>query len=370
MPRVAFCFHHSQPSGATLWLKRLLVGGVAPIEAEAILPAESSVAEELRGAGIAVHVLGLEERAISEAGAVDAARLILNRVGVVSRYREIFRAGKFDVAYINTSVNMAPLIAARRAGVRALVHVHEIPTAARAFAVKRMLIRRWADSCLFASRRAMEVFGPRAPEGRRWEFSPNGVPAGPSALAQKKDELRATMGFARDEKIVLFAGNVSVPKGVHHLLQSWRQVCERIPRARLLLAGPHHAEKSDPIIDDAVAGKIPRVEALGFRNDVAELMAAADLFVLPSLSEAMPLSVIEAMMVCTPVIATDVGDVAWLLGDGRGVVYGNEKELAGILTAALEGGIALEDMANKAQAFALRELTSERQKKQVMEMIG
>ncbi|HMZ51963.1 MAG TPA: glycosyltransferase family 4 protein, partial [Candidatus Sumerlaeota bacterium] len=118
------------------------------------------------------------------------------------------------------------------------------------------------------------------------------------------------------------------------------------------------------------AGKIPRVEALGFRNDVAELMAAADLFVLPSLSEAMPLSVIEAMMVCTPVIATDVGDVAWLLGDGRGVVYGNEKELAGILTAALEGGIALEDMANKAQAFALRELTSERQKKQVMEMIG
>ncbi|MCC6547909.1 glycosyltransferase family 4 protein [Candidatus Sumerlaeota bacterium] len=369
MPRIAFCFHHSQPSGATLWLKRFLDEDIAPIEAEAIFPADSSVAEHLRSIGIPVHVLGLRERAITEAGAVDAAKLVLNRIGTVSRYREIFRKGRFDAAYVNTSVNIAPMIAARRTGLPFLVHVHEIPTAARAFAAKRMLIRRWADACLFASQEGIRAFGPGAPVGKRWEFSPNGVPMDLATLRERRTELRNAKGFRDGETVVLFAGNLSVSKGVHLLLQAWKDTRKKFPSARLLLAGPHDPAKGHPLIDELLAGTIDSAEALGFRGDLPELMAAADLFVLPSLSEAMPLSIIEAMMIGTPVIASDVGDVGWLLGGERGVVYRKESELAGTLENALAGRSDMARHAQNAREFAMSELTNARQNTQVIAMI-
>jgi glycosyltransferase involved in cell wall biosynthesis len=52
---------------------------------------------------------------------------------------------------------------------------------------------------------------------------------------------------------------------------------------------------------------------LGSRDDVPALMRAADLVVLPSSAEALPMSLMEAMALGTPVVATDVGDVRWLL---------------------------------------------------------
>jgi glycosyltransferase involved in cell wall biosynthesis len=50
-----------------------------------------------------------------------------------------------------------------------------------------------------------------------------------------------------------------------------------------------------------------RLRMLGYRDDVAAVMAAADIFVLPSYFEAMPMTVIEAMLVGLPVVASDVG---------------------------------------------------------------
>jgi glycosyltransferase involved in cell wall biosynthesis len=60
-----------------------------------------------------------------------------------------------------------------------------------------------------------------------------------------------------------------------------------------------------------------RVRFLGFRSDVADLLAAADFFVLPSLTEGLPLSVLEAMAAALPVISTPVGGVPEVVRDGE-----------------------------------------------------
>ena len=62
---------------------------------------------------------------------------------------------------------------------------------------------------------------------------------------------------------------------------------------------------------------LTQVEFLGERSDVAELLVQADLFVLSSLSESLPVSVIEAMRAGLPVVATDVGGMAELVVDGQ-----------------------------------------------------
>src|SRR5581483_10747293 len=81
-----------------------------------------------------------------------------------------------------------------------------------------------------------------------------------------------------------------------------------------------------------------RVHLLGFRSDVPALLAAADVFVLPSLSEGLPLSLLEAMSAGRPVVASDTGDVRTVLEGGRlGVLVepGNAEQLAAALDRLL-----------------------------------
>jgi L-malate glycosyltransferase len=77
------------------------------------------------------------------------------------------------------------------------------------------------------------------------------------------------------------------------------------------------------------------VETLGARSDVAELLAAADIFVLPSKSEGLPMTIIEAMACGLPVVASDVGGVSELVRPNlSGFLVQAENENA--MTEALE----------------------------------
>jgi glycosyltransferase involved in cell wall biosynthesis len=58
------------------------------------------------------------------------------------------------------------------------------------------------------------------------------------------------------------------------------------------------------------------VHLLGHRDDVADLLAAADLFAMPSLFEGLPLAVLEAMFAGTPVVASAVGGIPEAVRDG------------------------------------------------------
>jgi glycosyltransferase involved in cell wall biosynthesis len=81
------------------------------------------------------------------------------------------------------------------------------------------------------------------------------------------------------------------------------------------------------------------VQVVGERNDVAERLAASDLFVLSSRSEGLPLSILEAMAAGLPVVATNVGGVPELVLDGETgflVPPGNPQSLAGAMERLLE----------------------------------
>ena len=94
-----------------------------------------------------------------------------------------------------------------------------------------------------------------------------------------------------------------------------------------------------------------RVHLLGLRNDVSAVLCAADIFVLPSLSEGLPLALLEAMFASRAIVASDVGDIGIALAGGeagRLVHPGDPSALADAIDELLEHPEAARSLGERA----------------------
>jgi len=107
---------------------------------------------------------------------------------------------------------------------------------------------------------------------------------------------------AAEPAVAVVAARLVTQKGHGHLLEAAR----RLPRVRFLCAGDGPL-RSDLERRAREMGVADRVTFLGHRTDIPALLHGADLAVLPSLYEGLPLSLVEAMAAARPVVATDVG---------------------------------------------------------------
>jgi glycosyltransferase involved in cell wall biosynthesis len=126
-------------------------------------------------------------------------------------------------------------------------------------------------------------------------------------------------------------------KGYPDLLEAFAVIRRRFSSAVLLIAGdgPQGAELE---ARRASLGLEDSVHLLGARDDVPELLAAADVFVTASRWEGLPVAVLEAMAAGLPVVATAVGDVPNVLAEGAGVTVPprDPAALAAAVCALLE----------------------------------
>ena len=124
----------------------------------------------------------------------------------------------------------------------------------------------------------------------------------PHAAARAR--VRGALGVAADAGVVVIVSRLVRHKGYPELLSAMAGV----PGAELWVVGERlasdHGESMEPLF--ATAGLGGRLRRLGYRADVADVLAASDVFVLPSHFEGLPMSVIEAMLVGLPVVATDI----------------------------------------------------------------
>jgi glycosyltransferase involved in cell wall biosynthesis len=161
-----------------------------------------------------------------------------------------------------------------------------------------------------------------AQDARRLHIAANAQPVGngrnpaifrPDPIARSR--IRTELGVPQDRVVVIAVSRLVWHKGYPELATAMRSV----PEAELWVVGERL--DSDRGADMAAllraAGLGYRLRMLGYRTDVAALLAAADIFTLPSRFEGLPMSVIEAMLTGLPVVATNVRGPAEQVADGE-----------------------------------------------------
>jgi glycosyltransferase involved in cell wall biosynthesis len=183
---------------------------------------------------------------------------------------------------------------------RWLNFVHYLPDAVVACGeeVRRNLV----DNCGFPAEDVVSI-----PTGIDFEtFRPQ----------DERAAMRDALGVAEGEFVILMVGVIRAVKRHELALQALAQLQSERPAARLLLAG-EGPMRADMETLATRLGLGTRVTFLGHRDDVPDLMNAADCLLLTSRSEGVPQAVTQALGLGLPVVSTRVGGVPELIEDGR-----------------------------------------------------
>ncbi len=175
--------------------------------------------------------------------------------------------------------------------------------------------------------------------------SPEKVLAVPTGIDLDRFDLEKTVGGLRQElklgQDIPIVGTIAIlryRKGHHILLDSVPLVAEKIPQAVFVFAG-NGPQKENIINKIQSMGISDRIFMLGLRSDIPEILKSIDLFVLPTLQEALGTSFLEAMAMGKPVIGTNVDGVGEVIENGRNgylVEPNNPSALAETIIKALQ----------------------------------
>jgi len=145
---------------------------------------------------------------------------------------------------------------------------------------------------------------------------PNGIdPVACAGEHPPRSQARRTLGI-EGSPVVLFVGRLGLQKGIDTLLEAWPRFLARRPGALLVILGEGREGPRLKAMAEAlhIAGS---VDFRGFRGDVGQHYAAADIFVLPSRYEGFPNVMLEAMAAGLPVVASRVSGTEDAIESGR-----------------------------------------------------
>lgn len=150
--------------------------------------------------------------------------------------------------------------------------------------------------------------------------------------------VRKELGISESEQMILSVGRLVPEKAQHLLIEAAPEVSKKMPDTRFFIAGsgPLMETLQKQINNEGIA---ERFTLLGNRNDVSRLLNAADCFVLPSETEGMPVSLMEAMSIGLPVVATCLEGIEQLIPDprfGTLIPFGDVPTLTETLIRTLE----------------------------------
>jgi len=156
----------------------------------------------------------------------------------------------------------------------------------------------------------------------------------PEPTAAERQSARQAMGVEADAQVTITTARLSPEKGHRYLIAAARELRRRWPRLRCVVVGTGSRRRQlERLAQRQEVDDIVRF--LGPRPDARELLAGADLFVLPSTLEGLPVAVLETMAAARPVVATRIDALAEAVVDGETGTLVPARDV-GALVAALD----------------------------------
>ncbi len=298
---------HSLECGGAERLALRLAQGLAPEELTTFicLDRRGPLAAEAEARGFDVHVLGRHPGLdwACRKKLRDLLRRIQPTVLLAHQYTPFF--------YSSLARGFA-----RRPPIIFIEHGRHFPDPRklRRILVNRLIFRNGDAVIAVAQSVKRAVVSKEGIPEHRCYVIPNGIDPGPYLAAEaRRAEVRRELGLADDEVAVIQVARLDPLKDHATAIAAVEQIDGS--RVRLLMVGdgPEEARLRERVNQSP---KRERFRFLGYRQDIPDLLAAADVFLLSSISEGLPVTVLEAMAAGLPVVATSVGDLGEAVENG------------------------------------------------------
>jgi len=269
------------------------------------LTSRGELADQVEAAGIPVVRMPVRTR--------DA-------IGSLWRFSQWLR--RENVAVVHSHMHYAALwgrVAGKLAGVPVLVtteHGKEL-WKNRAQLLIDQGLSHWTARHIAVSKDGMEIRQQREKvAAHRLVLIPNGVPIPDDIVNQVgRDRVRAEFGMEPGTPLIGTIGRVVEAKGYEYLLASFRELREEFPVLRWIAAGDGD-RRASLIAKATQMGLADAVIWAGTRDDIQDLLAAMDVWVMRSIREGLPVALLEAMAARKPIVATRVGGIPDAARDG------------------------------------------------------
>lgn len=336
----------------------------------------------LQANGFALRVCALQERQGNPLAAEVAALGVpvdllpvpyLRDVTAVPRLMAYLRQYQADLVHTQLELaNTLGTVAARLLGLPTVCTLHTIDEPQAGSKTARRIRLMWWVLRHFCQRIMAVSEGTRQHHLQAARFAPeqvvtlyNGIDLtrfGPRDMACQT-AVRRSLGIPAAAKLMTTVAVLRQPKGIQHMLEALPVVLTAVPDAHYLIVGDgdYRATLEAQVAD---LGLGERVCFAGQRQEVADLLAASDLFVLPTLTDALPTVLMEAMALRLPLLATAVGGVPEMVENGLNgllVSPGAADQLAQAAIGLLQDGARRRDMGKNGRLLVEQKFNIQRQ---------
>lgn len=358
--RLVSVSHHAEIVGGGEISLLTLLGGLdrRRWSPHLVTPREGELARRARDLGVPVDFVPMPGLKLPRPAIVIA----------VLRLARLLRDSEADLVHANGSRAMFYSgLAGRLAGLPVIWHLRVLDPDRRL----DWALLRLADGVIAISSEVRDRLGRRARSPERCRVIPNGLDLESYVPTADPETTRRGLDLVPSDRVVVTVGRMVPFKRQDLLLEAIAALREELPRLRCVIVGDG-PERSRLERRAAELGVADLLRLPGHRDDVPDLLAAADVFALPSPAEHFGRVVIEAMAVGVPVVAAAAAGPAEILEDGiTGVLVtpGSSRSLARALRRVLENPAAGDRLASAARAKVEEHYSMEEHARRVQEFL-
>lgn len=311
MPRILMVIHNLRPGGAerqAMDLARGLARNGSTVRVACIANPDTDTSS-LTEAGVEVIALGASRRR-------DRPRAVAALVRLARR-ADVVHCTMWDATLwgrLAAIVARRPCVVADHATDRSVQRSGRGGRRDRAIALHNRVLSRFTFADVVCARSQVPMLVGEGVDPDRIVYIPNGVPAADLRAAAVPPPSREDLGIPAGAKVVLHIAQFRPEKNQAATLEAVARLREQLGEVHAVFVGVGKKIK-EPLEAQAREHGATWAHFLGMRDDVPALLALADLVVLPSTSDTMPLSLLEAICLGVPVVASAVGDVPAMIDE-------------------------------------------------------